>query len=145
MNLYSTTDSVEKLRTLLVSLAASPLDTTELNVAGESVIVLCSTDWVKVILIRSFGNETYYQIEAEVSVPSCSDNLEHETLQIQMDVLMDMMTHLIYIRNLLEVSFELSIIREDCLWIASRSFSDIPEDYVFKLLLPPGTKSGSLE
>ena len=133
----------DDLKAQFVSLAGSPIDSSELNAAGESLTYLCRTDWVKVILIRSLNQENPV-IEVEVSIPSCSDKSENESLHLQMEVLTDMMTHLLYIRDLLKIGFEFSVIREDCLWIASKSFSEIPEDEVFTLLLPPGTDSDSL-
>jgi hypothetical protein len=48
-----------------------------------------------------------------------------------------MITNITYIKNLVEKGFKLSVIKEDCLWVASFIVSERPMDEIFDALVPP--------
>ena len=106
------------------------------NIAGEFVKIISVSDWVQIAFIR-FDDDTSVGIEVEVSLPSslCCDS--HSNPSAQMSLLEGMMTHIIYIKNLLELGFKLSVIKEDCLWVASYLTSKDPSLEVFEALVPP--------
>jgi hypothetical protein len=48
-----------------------------------------------------------------------------------------MINHLQYLQKLNQTGFSLDIIKHDCLWTASQSFSETPPREIFELLVPP--------
>lgn len=112
----------------------TPLSELQENVAEEFVKIYSVTEWVNIAFIRT---DDEISIEVEVSIPSsiCTKMLMDSSKQ--MDLVKGMMTHILYIKKLLEVGFSLSIIKEDCLWVASYLEQSKPSRTVFEALVPP--------
>ena len=123
--------SEEALKDRFVLLTSSPVSEDALNAAGEQIETLAKTKWVEICLIRRPSEVEEIGIEIEVSIPLGAGLSSDELLT-------GMTTHLDYLRQLLEVNFVIAVIREDCLWIASRVFSILPETEVFAAMVPPG-------
>ena len=124
----STSGNVTELRTKFDSIMTLPIDPVKCNVAGEEISAIHGTDWVKIYFIRSSDFADVILVEVEVSLPSKLSDVE---------VILDMIQHLTYIQELLNQGFELCVIREECLWVASRSFSETPDDSILEVLHPP--------
>jgi hypothetical protein len=122
--------AAEELSDRYLLLTNSPVKDATLNAAGELVQILLKTQWVEIALIRCLDAEAVVDMDVEVSIPK-KQRLRDE------DRLAEMATHINYLKRLVELEFVLTIIREDCLWIASRTFLTQPEMDVFDALLPP--------
>lgn len=122
--------SADEIRSRYVLLTSSPVEIASLNAAGELVEVLLRTHWAEITLIRCPDAEGVVDVEVEVSIPLDTGLKDHELLT-------GMVSHLMYLKHLVEKKFMLTIIREDCLWVACRTFSTQPEMEVFDALLPP--------
>ena len=123
--------SVEAIRHRFILLTSSPVVEESLNAAGELIESLANTKWVEISLIRRPTEMEAIDIEVEVSIPSVAGLSSDELLN-------GMTVHLDYLRQLLEANFTIAVIREDCLWVASRAFSTLPETEVFAAMVPPG-------
>jgi len=124
--------SAEALRDRFVLLTSSPVSEDSLNAAGELIEVLAKTEWVEISLIRQPSIVDEVGIEIEVSIPL-------RKVDSGNDILNGMSAHLDYLRNLAGNNFVVSVIREDCLWIASRNFTKQPEEETFAIMIPPET------
>jgi hypothetical protein len=126
-------DLAQQYRTIL----NAPLLEMIENVAGEFVKIIIVSDWVQFAFIRFDDNSTKVRIEVEISLPtnSCGESLSESSSQL--NLLEGMMTHILYIKNLLKIGFNLSVIKEDCLWVASYLMSKDPSLEVFEALVPP--------
>lgn len=125
-------NSVEALRDRFLIITSSPVDADSLNPAGEQIDVLVESQWTKTSIIRTISSKNIAEVEIEVSIPP-EDGLENCKL------LTSLITHLNYLRCLIALDFDLCMIREDCLWVASKSFSGMPDMRVFEGIIPPET------
>ena len=123
-----------ELEALFQAFVETPFSELQENVAGEYVRIVSVSNWVHIAFIR---HDEEIRIEVEVSLPSstCGENLEDSSDQLIL--IQGMMTHILYIRNLIEMGYSLSIIKEDCLWVASTLISKNPSPEVFEALVPP--------
>ena len=112
----------------------TPLSELQENAVEEYVRILNTTDWIIIAFIRTDGE---FGIEVEVSLPTSICGEAIGDIEDQMNLTQDMMTHIWYIKKLLERGFTLSIIKEDCLWVASYLTESKPSLDVFKALVPP--------
>jgi hypothetical protein len=114
----------------------TPLTEMKENVVGEYAKIFRVSDWVHIAFIRFDDKIDSIRIEVEVSLPTsvCGDSLGDSSDQMQ--ILQGMMTHIMYIRNLLEIGFTLSVIKEDCLWVASYLTSEKPSQEIFEAMVP---------
>ena len=124
----STSGKVTELRKKIDSIMILPIDPVKCNVAGEEISTIYRNDWVKIYMIRSPDFADVVLVEVEVSLPKKLSDAE---------IILDMIQHLTYLHELLNQGFELCVIREECLWVASRSFSETPEDSILEVLHPP--------
>jgi hypothetical protein len=122
--------SEEALKDRFVLLTSSPVSEDALNAAGEQIETLAKTKWVEICLIRRSSEVEEIGIEIEVSIPLVAGLSSDELLN-------GMTVHLNYLRQLLEANFTIAVIREDCLWVASRVFNTLPETAAFAAMVPP--------
>ena len=115
----------------------STFDDLKLNTDGEYVEIVDISEWIHIAFMRCDDELRNIEIEVEVSIPKrkCGESLGDTATQIQL--LQDMITSLLYIRNLLEKGFTLSVIKEDCIWIASCLVIEKPVDEIFDALVSP--------
>ena len=125
------------LRELYDTFVNSTFDELKLNSAGEYVRVFNISEWIHIVFVRFDDETSTIEIEVEVSLPAnrCGESLGDTSNQIQL--LQDMMTNMTYIKNLVKKGFKLSVIKEDCLWVASYAVTDKPMDDFFETLVPP--------
>ena len=116
------------------SFMSEPLSDLQENVAGEFVRLVRVSEWVQIAFIR---HDDEIGIEVEVSLPVCTCREPHQDLPSQLELIQGMMSHLLYLKGLLELGFTLSIIREDCLWVATHLVRDKPSSEVFNAIVPP--------
>ena len=128
----STSGSITELRPIFDSIISLPIDPVKCNVAGEEISTIYRNDWVKIFIIRSSDFADVVLVEVEVSLPKKLGDAE---------VILDMIQHLTYLQELLNQGFELCVIREECLWVANRSFSETPDDSILEVLHPPMSQS----
>ena len=112
----------------------TPLSELIENVAGEFVRIYRITDWVNIAFIRS---DKVVRIEIEVSLASSAC---YKALYNRLDktnLILNMMNHILYVKRLLEIDFDLHIIKEDCLWVASYKTNGRPHQDIFEAMVPP--------
>jgi hypothetical protein len=124
--------NVTTLRKKIDSIMFLPIDPVECNAAGEEITTIYESDWIKIFIIRNSDFSGEILVEVELSLPSKWNYTE---------VVLDMIQHLTYIQELLNQGFELCVIKEECLWVASRSFSKVPDDSILEALLHLRTQS----
>jgi hypothetical protein len=131
MNSRNGNFTASDLKDRFQSFKDAPLSDLQENVAGEYVKIFSVSEWVHIAFIRT---DTETIIETEVSLPksTCGETLEDSSDQMKL-----IQAHILYIKNLLENGFTLSIIKEDCLWVASYLTSEDPSLEVFEALVPP--------
>ena len=136
MNPESIFNSAAEIQNHFQSIKNAPLSDLQENAAGEYMEISSVSAWVHITLIRFEDDSRRLGIEVEVSLPSgsCGESFEESA---QMNLLQGMMTHIVFIKNLLKLGFKLSVIREDCLWVASYLTSEDPPLEVFEALVPP--------
>ena len=111
-----------------------PLSALQENAAGEFVRIIGVSEWVQIAFIR---HDDELGIEVEVSLPASACRQSNRDSSNQLELLQGMMSHLLYIKKLMEHGFTLSIIREDCLWVASHLAKERPSSDVFDVIVPP--------
>ena len=132
----STSRTVAELKMKFDSVMTQPIDPVKCNVAGEEISTIYGNDWVKISMIRSPDFAYVVLVEVEVSLPKKLSEAE---------IILDMIQYLTYLQELLNQGFELCVIREECLWVASMSFSENPDDSILKVLHPPMSQSNRSE
>ncbi|MFX0077905.1 MAG: hypothetical protein ACFE8O_01585 [Candidatus Hermodarchaeota archaeon] len=117
-----------------------------LNESGETVEVLLQTNLMRILVIRESLNPQTVCLEVEVWLPTRNPNtpdteldnteteLEDENLSTTLSRIID---HLQYLLKLHQFGFTLDVIKHDCLWTASKSFTETPSRELFELLIPP--------
>lgn len=100
----------------------------------ESVSVLSENDWVRILTVCDSEISEKWRIEVEVSLPS------HEDPHSQSDVksfIRNLIKHLEYLLRLDEEGLTLGVLSRDGLWTAYLEINDLPQDTLFKALIPP--------
>lgn len=121
-------------------LVRSPIDPSRVYETSESIDLVWKTDWVAISLIRRLTFPISLGILAEISMPVLAvknDSTKHTALPD------DVILHMEYLRTLLDAGFELQVIGEECLWVASKDFEEIPPSEILDMLMPPGPHSQS--
>ena len=115
-----------------------------LEAAGEVIVVLHKTRWARILLVWRADEPERVIIEVEVSLPKVvkqarkSQALACGEPEGEMgEMLTDLMKHQQYLLRLKKAGFVLDVIRQDCLWTASGTFTQQPGNEVFELLIPP--------
>jgi hypothetical protein len=111
------------------------------NDLDETVSLLCSTDWVRILIVRDSQGADVCSIEVEVSMPPCIiDPSSAESNQQQAPatrVIKQTISHLEYLLKLKDSGFLLGILSTECIWSASLEVHDCPDAGLFKVLIPP--------
>jgi hypothetical protein len=140
VEMMQATELLEKYQQV-VKTAPSP---EALEAAGEVIVVLHKTRWARILLVWRVDDPEQIIIEVEVSLPQAIKEARQEESVACGDhegemgeMLTDLMKHQQYLLRLKRAGFVLDVIRQDCLWTASGTFSDQPSKEVFDLLIPP--------
>ena len=131
----SDSENVTTLGKKIDSILVSPINPVECNAAGEEITTIYESDWVKIFIIRNLDSSEEILVEVELSLPSKLNYVE---------VVSDMTQNLTYIQELLNQGFELCVIKEECLWVASQRFSVVPDDSILEALLHLRTQSSRM-
>ena len=111
------------------AMATPPIGDTE-----ESVSVLCQNDWVRILAVHDPDFSEPWRIEVEVSLPSHLDSESENDVKV---FVKNLIKHLEYLLRLDEEGLILDVMFRDGLWTASIQFDALPDDEVFKCLIPP--------
>jgi hypothetical protein len=107
-----------------------------INPEGESILTLCKTSWVRVLIVRKYSGPD--SVEVELSLPDCDGSgMSPYSRELVDSLLSSMKKHLEYLERLLHEGFRLDLIANDCLWTASYEIRKSPEKEFFDLLVPP--------
>ncbi|MBY8998358.1 MAG: hypothetical protein KGD60_11560 [Candidatus Thorarchaeota archaeon] len=101
--------------------------------SDDVTTLIYRTPWVRILLDRDSEENKVRSIEVEISLPETIETDKSDSSEI-IDRLSE---HLQYLQHLREYGFELSVIGTGCIYCASKEIQDIPEDNVFRALLPP--------
>ncbi len=135
---------MEKYQKIISTPIESP--TPIFNESGETVEILLQTNSMRILVIRESVNPQTVYLEVEVWLPNHYPNtldtksktteteLEDEDLSTTLSRMID---HLQYLLKLQQSGFTLDVIKHDCLWTASKSFTETPSRALFELLIPP--------
>jgi hypothetical protein len=124
----------------------TPAKELSFNEHGESVAILCQSEWVRILVIQRKDPADLVSIEVELSLPARSTTLpsgmrekddlektERDTKKLANQVI----EHLHYMTHLQDEGFTLDLIGQECLWTASRDLKESPRQEFFELLSPP--------
>jgi hypothetical protein len=100
----------------------------------ESVSVLCQNDWVRILTVYDSETLDKWRIEVEVSLPSQRDPQSGKDVKKFIQYLI---RHLEYLLRLHEEGLTLGVMSRDGLWTAYLEIDDLPQDDLFKALIPP--------
>ena len=140
--------TIHKLMEKYQKIVSTPVDspTPTFNESGETVEILLQTNSLRILVIRESVNPQRASLEVEVWLPNrnptpldtelktTETELKNESLSTTLSKMID---HLEYLRKLHQSGFTLDVIKHDCLWTASQSFTEIPSRELFELLVPP--------
>jgi len=104
--------------------------------SDEVATLIYRTPLVRILLERGEQKGEPRSIEVEMSLPETSGMNEISSIEL-IDKLSE---HLQYLQKLREFGFELSVIGTGCIYCASKEIHDIPEDNLFRALIPPETE-----
>ena len=138
-------ESRENLKREFISrfheLVMDPIDPSSIYETGESITLVWKTNWVAISLVRKLTFPISLSIQAEISMPvPTADNDSIDYAAMPDDVIL----HMEYLRTLLDAGFALQVIGEECLWMASKDFREIPPPEILDMLMPPGPNGQSL-
>ncbi|MFW9911059.1 MAG: hypothetical protein ACFFEU_01220 [Candidatus Thorarchaeota archaeon] len=114
-----------------LQLATELKETCENNKSHEANAVLFRTSWVELIL--TYDHHEQNPLRVEVELVAFDQNSRHDQ---QEKLPLTMISHLQYLLDLIRVGFEVHII-DECCWLASMSFPNVPDQNVVKALIPP--------
>lgn len=100
----------------------------------ESVSVLSQNDWVRILTVCDSDTSEKWRIEVEVSLPSQEDPQSRKDVK---NFLQNLIRHLEYLLRLDEEGFTLGVMSRDGLWTAFLDIEGLPQDNLFKALIPP--------
>ncbi|MFW9958099.1 MAG: hypothetical protein ACFFCT_08510 [Candidatus Odinarchaeota archaeon] len=99
----------------------------------EETTLIHRTSWVRILLERLVEDSPAFSIEVEVAPPQAEKTNEEDTSWI-FDKFAE---HLQYLENLRNHGFKLSVIKSGCILCASKVIHDVPEENLFRALIPP--------
>lgn len=100
----------------------------------ESVSVLSQNDWVRILTVYDSDTSEKWRIEVEVSLPSQRDPKTGKDVK---NFLQNLIRHLEYLLRLDEEGLTLGVMSRDGLWTAYLDIEVLPQDDLFKALIPP--------
>ncbi|MHA2043060.1 MAG: hypothetical protein ACW975_14495 [Candidatus Thorarchaeota archaeon] len=108
------------------------------NQDEETILTLCKTRWIRIVVIRKPGTTEAASIEVELSVPDCVAQAgAAPTRDDHRDLLNGVIIHFEYLKRLFEAGFALDLIAGDCLWTAYCEVKNAPDTRFFELITPP--------
>lgn len=121
-------------------LVRSQIDPSDVYETGESIDLVWKTEWVAISLIRKLTFPISLAVQVEISMPVST--LDNDTMDYSAmpDVVI---LHMEYLRKLLNAGFVVEVIGEECLWVASKDFGEIPPSETLDILMPPVLNAGS--
>lgn len=105
----------------------------------EAIEVIYQNAWLRILVATDCSLSDRLFIVVEICIPrsdekrGCQDHSDEHSLL----VLRGMIEHLHYLNRLASAGFSLQIIREDCLWTATKFLPINPKPEDFKVLVPP--------
>ena len=99
----------------------------------ESAALIHRTPWLRILLVHSQLDDDSLSIEVEISIPDSDGKSRLESSEL-IDALSK---HLLYLQQLRDGGFELSVIGTGCIYCASIHLDGTPEDNLFRALVPP--------
>ncbi|MFW9889641.1 MAG: hypothetical protein ACFFER_15740 [Candidatus Thorarchaeota archaeon] len=122
----------------------TPAKELRFNEHGESVTILCQSEWVRILVIQHQDPANLVSIEVELSLPARSTKVSSGTREkgdlkeADTKVLANqVIEHIRYMTLLQDEGFTLELIGQECLWTASRDLQEPPRQDFFQLLTPP--------
>lgn len=103
----------------------------------ESVTVLCQNDWVRILTVCDSETLDLWRIEVEVSLPVQKDPLSGKDVT---GFIQNLIKHLDYLLQLDDKGLTLGVMSRDGLWTAYLEIDDLPDDHLFKALIPPSLR-----
>lgn len=108
---------------------------------GESVSLLHTTDWVKIMVVRDPQSPEVCFIEVEISLPPCiidpSTNRSDFHNGAAREYIQDTISHLEYLLRLDEAGLLIGILSAEGIWSASLAVREHPDERLFETLIPP--------
>ena len=104
------------------------------NEDEESISVLWQNDWVRILTVYDSSTSDLWRIEVEVSLPVDKDPESGKDVE---NFIQHLIRYLEYLLSLADEGLALSVMSRDSLWTASLELKDMPQDKVFKALIPP--------
>ncbi len=139
--------SISELIKRYSELSGVPDDKLSFNENGESLSILCQSEWVRILVIRRLNTPDQVTIEVELSFPTRvhtkkvetneEADIEANSTKDTLALLEEAVTHLRYLAKLHDRGFALDVIGQECLWTAFRDFNNTPDAEMFELLNPP--------
>jgi len=109
--------------------------------ADESVSILYSTDWVKIMVVRDQQSPEICFIEVEISLPPCTIDPSVDTESLHNGTarrfIEGTISHLGYLLRLEEAGFVIGIVSAEGIWSASLAVQEHPDERLFEALIPP--------
>ena len=121
-------------------IVVAPMDPSSIYETGESITLVWKTEWAAISLVRRLTFPISLTVQVEIHMPVLSADNDSINYMAMPD---DMVLHMDYLRGLLEAGFDLQVIGEECLWVASRDFKEVPPSELLDILMPPGPKARS--
>ena len=100
----------------------------------ESISILCQNDWVRILTVHDYDPADKWRIEVEVSLPMHTDSESGNGVK---NFIQSLIKHLEYLLRLDNEGLTLGVISRDGLWTAYLDIDDLPDDRIFKVLIPP--------
>jgi hypothetical protein len=100
----------------------------------ECISILCQNDWVRILTVYDSEPLDKWRIEVEVSLPSQRNPQTGEDVR---GFVQNLIRHLEYLLNLDSEGLTLGVISRDGLWTAYIDIDTLPQDHLFKALIPP--------
>jgi hypothetical protein len=140
--MMETPNLLSRLHDILNNEPAQPVDPEE----QESVSTLYRNNWVRILVVRQIKNPHSFVIDVEVSQPcpslsstAPSFSKSEQTSDNVRELLEQLIEHIKYVLMLEYSGFSIDFVGTDCLILAFRSFTEMPNAEIFKLLLPPSS------
>ncbi len=122
-------------------LVMAPIDPSSIYETGESITLVWRTNWVAISLIRRLTFPISLTIQAEISIPVPPEDNDCINYAAMPDVVI---LHMGYLRTLIDAGFDVQVIGEECLWVATKDFKEIPSPEMLDILMPPGPNGQSV-
>jgi hypothetical protein len=100
----------------------------------ESISILCQNEWVRILTVYESETSEKWRIEVEVSLPSQKNPQSGKDVR---EFVQNLIKHLDYLLRLDNEGLTLGVMSRDGLWTAYIDFVTLPEDRLFKTLIPP--------